>query len=335
MKVLFCSTARPHGHDYAAGFLFDGFATVCDTVLWPRTPYLVLPEDPKRSGSRYPDPSTRDACHLDCDQAWPESIVGSDDAVFGDLAAGNFDLIVGTTSAIESYRAARNRNAHDAPCALIDGSDSGQRRDDGAGGVLFKRELPIGATWAHPCPLTYPLRRVVLTDSQPRSGVVYCTSVHGGQAGARCTIAEGLESTEDAFVATDDDRARRPSLEALHERLGRGLVGIHWNPLVPVSSLRQETDSGWDGNRLHENLAFGVAVVSLRPFIQIPEPAFVHGEHLIYVDSPEEAIAEAKWLLSDPWTALDIARKGQLHFMQHHSSVARARYVAKTCGVTL
>lgn len=319
MKVLVCFRNGPHSHDYQVQGIFSGFKELLgetNVLDHPSNPFCHLPEI--TPGSRLPNPAFRDECNLDSDCAYP--IVQVDPP---------FDLIIaGAHAPDESHEAIKNNPG--AAIAWIDGSDTSAQNC--GPGVNFKRELPIGVAWAHPLPLTYPSIRIPKVEVD-RYGVVYYASIHGGVASDRMRIAADLSQIDGARVHTTSDQKLRPSPEAHHRELWSALVGIHWNPVNPLDKINSNT-SGYCGNRLWENLAFGTAVVALRPFITIPNP-FTDGKNIVYVDSSNQVVVKVKELLSDPKRAQRIGRAGHEHFLKYHCAEARAKYIIEKCGLTL
>ena len=316
MKVAVVFRNGEHSHDYLIQHLFAGFCDLLgeENILdYPRNPYCHLREI--TPGSRLPDPAARDECNLDSDQAYPVVDV-----------QGPFGLIIGGAHApTETQEAIKQWPS--ATVAWIDGSDNACQ--NAGPGVQFKRELPIGATWAHPLPLTYPEHRIPKVKVE-RHGVVYYASTHGDIAIDRMRIAYGLRQLPDARVHTTPNQKDRPSTEAHHEALWSALVGVHWNPLVPLDKMNEHS-SGWDANRFPESLAFGVAVVALRPFITIPYP-FTDGENIVYANTSDEVVSKVKELLDNPERARAIGKAGHKHFLKYHCATARARYIIDLTG---
>jgi len=330
MKILLPTANLPCGHNYLRGFLYDGLRVLGhEVVSYPEAPWLHLK-----------GPHERDSCAADNDQFWlPDAPCD----VVQDLAEGRFDLVFDVDAFTQPrYVQSLARVLPAAtPLVIVDGTDSaGDNR--GAAQVAwsrtpaayFKRELPLGASWALPCPLTYPRRRVVRPDPA-RRGVIYYVALHAGTAPMREHIAHGLQARLDALadVRTTPGQGGRPSPEAYHAVAVHRAVGIHWNPTAwPVTDHAHQ--SGWDGNRFWENLALGLAPVSLRPFIEFPQGTeFTDNLDVLWADTAEEVVEKAVVLVRDHERATALAYAAQTTFLAHHTSDKRAAYVLRAAGI--
>lgn len=321
MRVLFLVSSHEHAHDYGVDFVLDGFREILgpeQVVEWPEKPCLHLaPGTP------------RDACGIDSDQWWPSR--GEIDIA---SVAQRAELVVLAHSLDDgdaNQRVATVLAAYvppSTPVLALDMHDSVENRkaryEQVAGRpVLYaKRELPIGADWGIPCPMTYPASRVPnpLPAKLPR--VVYHATHHGEQSPGvpRKRIVDDLRRHPRIMktaldVALYPSQQDRPSPEEYHDKMARGLVGIHWNGAP-----------NWDANRWSESLAHGLCLVAERPRIQMPHP-YEHLRHAYFVEHPERVAEAVAMLLGSPSWALAIADAGHQHFLKYHCSAARAAWL--------
>lgn len=328
MRVLVATSRNKCGHAFLPDHLLVGFddlrrrGVVSELALWPEAPWLRLKEDPARPGSSLPAPGQRDECQIDSDQAL-ELLTA---------LTGPADLVVGSTHAAEELSMAARGYPH-AKVALVDGDDHARDQRGAAGHThYFKRELSLGATFGRPLPFTYPARRMPLhaRDGGRAPRIVYHASDNCGQAGGRMDIVRGCRALPEGQhdVGTLDHRTHRLLPEALHAKLERALLGVHWNPYAASPPWGH----GWDANRFWENCAHGLLNISLRPWIEIPHP-FTDGLNVVWVDAPGQVAERARELLRHPARAREMARASRAHFLRWHSAEARARYVMEECGL--
>ena len=335
MRVLVATSRNPHGHSFLLDHTLVGFhdlllaGEIDELALWPDAPWLRLKEDPEQPGSAIPAPGQRDDCQIDSDQALdlPQALTGP------------ADLVVGSTHAAAELALAAHGHSG-ARVALLDGDDHDRDQRNAAPHThYFKRELPLGATWARPFPFTYPERRIPVWAryNERERRLVYHASDAAGSAGGRLDIVRGCRERlgRMADVGTLDSRTNRLKPEELHERLYDALIGVHWNPYAGAPS-NGRWGHGWDGNRFWENCAHGVVNISLRPWIEIPHP-FTDGVNVVWVDNPGQVgIRAAELLRPENEEALrKMARASRAHFLRWHSAAERARYVLRECGLRL
>lgn len=324
MKVLALVSSGTHAHDYGCDYLLDGFREVAgpeNVIDWPPKPCLHIPPG-----------EPRDACNIDSDAWWPvpaaahlpiEELVADAEIIFLTMsledhgACERASVVCGQVSRETSIVAL---DMHDSICDRRTAYEAIVGRSV----LYFRRELPIGATWGFPCPMTYPASRVPspMPDKFPR--IVYHATHHGEHPPGipRRAIVNGLLRSRIPRTLLDvalyPSQQNRPSPEAYHAKLAAGLIGISWNGAP-----------NWDTNRFWENFAYGLCQIAERPRIQIPNPP-EHQVHAFYVDYPGHVAPIAEMLLKDHGRALDIARRGHAHFLEHHCSRARAQYVLDT-----
>lgn len=331
MKVAYLVSDGEHSHCYGSDFLFVGlvnnlgFGSVLD---WPEKPPLHCSVVERT----HFDVPLRDTCQIASDSAFPRRGTTPYDLLDADVA-----IIALPPYAPDAGRIAELCRGlpRSMPIAALDASDRVENcagwYSEIAGRSLagyFKREYPIGASWpgTFACPLSYPASRVGELEWGAKRGVFYHATDHGGgapgvprqaiQRSLLGIIAANRAVVDVAFdISLTPSQENRLSPEEYHACMAQALVGISYNGAV-----------NWDCNRFWENLAYGLCQVAERPTIQIPNPP-LDGVHCYYVGTPDEA-AQLVWaLLNDEERAGRIARAGHAHFLRHHSSEARARYV--------
>lgn len=311
MKVAYIVRPGWCTHDYGADWFFEGLVDVLgfDNVLdYPEGDSLHLPE-----------PGKRDECNIDSDQSWPKR-----DHHLAQM--GDVDLIIVTTDDWLSGQFIDAIPGDHMIAALDFGDIMGNRR-----GVFdmacrrkvnwyFKRELPLGEDWAIPLPLTYS-SRVRLSESKALRVFYHATHHAENDPGIpRKLIVNMLRDQIDAKyldvkLYPGQAQGTRPSPEEYHAEMEKALIGISWNGA-----------DNWDCNRFWENFAFGLAQVAERPRIEIPN-APIDGEHVLYVDEPQEVAEQVRWLVEHEEQARRIAAAGWEHFQRFHSAKCRATYV--------
>lgn len=325
MKILYLVSSHAHAHDYGLDFIYDGLRELHgeDVVDWPEKPCLHLGVGQQR-----------DECQIDSDQWWPsrdERLGGEHD--IRDLGRDAELVILAHSLEDPDANARVNRVLREnvlatTPVLALDmGDQVRDRRPEyeqvAARSVIYaKRELPIGADWGIPCPMTYPASRVPSPMPAKFPRVVYHATHHGTEAPSvpRLAIVDALRRhpripRTSLDVMLYPSQRDRPTPEEYHAKMASGLVGISWNGA-----------ENWDANRHWESFAFGLCLIAERPRIQIPNP-YQHLRHVFYVDHPEQVADVAATLLNAPGWALSIAAAGHQHFMQHHCSRARAAYL--------
>jgi hypothetical protein len=330
MRVLYLMSPRAHSHDLGADFLLGGFyATLgIDNVFAvPESDSLHRPRETAEC------PVCRE-CPYDSDQDWPRK-----GHTAMDVMDGCDVLCIATQPGDHHMRAhepllrAWPRTKPVIACDLGDafGVNNGDWYRSLAGRPLtahFKRELPIGATWALPLPLMYPASRIPQAPVHKLVRVFYHASGHGdtldGAGAVRRQIVDDLRRRmpygDTLNVGLHTSRATNLLPVDYHTQMTEALVGISWNGFPYVQN--------WDCNRVWEQFAYAVCQVIESPRIQIPKP-FVDGVHCVYALTPEAVGAAVESLIHEPQRALDIAKAGHAWFAQWHTSEARALYVAR------
>lgn len=333
MRVLMAMPDAVHGHNYLGDYLVAGFRA----LLGPHNVYDI----PEAPWLHLDSIEARDECVLDCDATWPRHYVTTAQA-HDHLRSGWFDLIV-VTDAFTSLAALAVHNVRHVPVVFVDGDDRAKNHLQEANNAAqnesveyFKRELPLDAMWAYPCPMTYPEEKVRVVTADNRDGrearLVYHTVAYGPGA-PRDRIVASLADQPWADVSANRlERWERLTPEAVHDRMAKALVSCHWNPpFDPVTDHAGQ--SGWDANRFWENCAMGVVTIAQRPFIRFPAGTeFTDGENVVWVDRPEDVAPAAQALIDDPDRARAMAVAAQRWFLDHHCARERAKYILRTCG---
>jgi hypothetical protein len=318
MKILYVVSDQEHGHDYGADMLFHGLCQTIgfDNVFdWPEKKCLHL-------GSI----GERDDCQIDSDQCWPLKNHTLEHAVSqSDVAVISVGITCHNSPAFR-HTANVFRSCH-LPIVAIDQTDDvGNLRhiyEDAAGRHLkayFKRELPLGSDWGFPMPFSYPATRSPSWFPDKENKVFYW-AVAAGMAGVnRRYIANQIDGVVPPFqrdirLSSVQSKGDRPPPEEYHDAMSKCTIGVSWNGAA-----------NWDCNRFWENFAFGLCQVAQRPKIQIPNPP-IDGVHVCFVDRMDEVAPAIVSLLNDRVRASRIARDGHDHFMRHHTSESRARYL--------
>lgn len=315
--------------DYAADFLYHGFCR----LLGPKN---VIDWPPKESlhgrwvGAR--DVFGSDEPVFDCDLSEPRhGWLGRE--VDEALATRSFDLIVVPTLRprvrfyLGTYRSddllTRNRDR----IVAYDGEDSAERSDhyfaDALGfypAAMFKRELPIGETWAKPLPFGYPVERVVpATPRDPRVG--YLVELWDwARGGMREKLYNALMTlpAEQRDVAVSRDGQGRISVKEYHARMRQCSIAV-----VPAGR-------GYWTNRHLDVVADGCCPLYERRTVQgVGLITLRFGDHTpaAYFDYPEEAMADVRELIGNPQLAYECALSAQQRMIAHHTTERRAELV--------
>lgn len=329
-SVLYILSNQRCAHDYGTHFLATGLIDALgfeNFFDWPEVACLHLPSL-----------SHRDECQIDSDQCWP--VKGHTTAAA--LAVADVAIIaVGITyvnsPAFVHASAVCRWIPQSMPIIGLDMTDEvvDQRSlyEQAAGRRLaayFKRELPRGATWGIPLPFSYPASRVTQNHHVKEHKVFYWASDQGtGSASfARAALVSSLRQhlpphVLDVSLTGGQYVSQRGTPEEYHEHMAKSMLGVSYNGA-----------KNWDCNRFWENFAYGLCQVAQRPTIAIPnEPE--HGKHCWYVDSPEQVGPAVKMLWEDGTLAREMAQAGHDHFLAHHSSEKRARYLLDHLEATI
>lgn len=300
--------------DYSADTLADGFFTIHpETVVdWPPKPSL-------HHGERKV---------FDCDFAWAEHH-WTETQVTVALRDRAFDLIVvptlrgrvpgwlaqwATTGLLE-------RNADRIVC--VDGEDDILNRiplfTQVLGfepAVVFKRELPVGETWARPLPFGYPERRIVPPGAPRDHALLYAVEIWPWAVGGlRERLGRLLEMQNlGATIRMTYGGQRRWTPADYHVHLARTRVTI-----APAGQ-------GYFTNRLFETLAAGCAVIAEAPTVQFPGELVADMEWLTFRNE-FEAIDHIEALVGDQEAIRDLAHAGQAALMDRHTTRRRAETV--------
>jgi len=325
MKVVVLVNGAHCSHCYGTDNLITGLYSLlgAENVFdWPEKPCLHLAPQ-----------QDRDDCNISSDNWLPSK---------GDLrwedVCKDVDLAIIATGVGGADRAcalACRALPRGTVIAAVDASDSLANHAEyfrevaGRPVTYFKRELPLGERWAIPFPLSFPACRVRENRDRMMKIFYHATDHNGGAPGVpRRQIVNSLrdqlpDSFLDVKLYPGQAKGTRPSPEEYHERMSRCMIGISWNGAA-----------NWDSNRFWENFAYGLCCVAETPRIEIPYP-FIDGQHCFYANTPDGVARLAVELTQFPDAAMQVAHAGHLHWKQHHSSEARARYLIEHCGGSL
>lgn len=328
MRVLYLMANQPHSHDYVVDYLYVGLCAVLG-----RDNVTAWPENESLHGN--PSGQTCELCKdagYSSDQAIEKSGRSLEEACeISDIAIlatqpGDMTLAGITAKFRKLWPASK-------PVVAVDSGDSNRNEVAYYRGIVgrpltlyFKRELPLGATWGIPFPISCPSAKVPRAWPD-KAGIFYRASSHGaredGPGAPRIQIASTLElrlaeSNVHRDIVLNPSGVGRLTPDEYGHRMARSLVGISWNgwPIIPT----------WDCARFWEHFAFAVAQVAEKPRVQIPH-APIDGKHCVYATTPDEAAELAADLVKSPHQAIDIARAGLEHYLTHHTSEHRAAYL--------
>lgn len=310
--ILFLTDSAP---DYGADYLYDGFCCLYgpeNVVEWPRKWNLHRPCGEQRV--------------FDCDSSWPASGLMSE--LQANLFKGWSAVVVPSLrcgQAITSLKSALAFNqehlvyydAEDHNCDTL-------AQFVALAGVVpaayFKRELPIGATWAKPLPFGYPGYRITPPTAMMRKGAVYAAHIwEWARGGMRETLADILAKDDRVTVNASRTSGDRLTVEQYHSMNRRALVAV-----VPAG-LGSQT------NRHLEVVADGCCPIIERLTVQWPD-FFVEGKECLMFSTAEECAQLVSDALKHPDKAMEMAERAQRKLIEKHTTLARARTVMEAIG---
>lgn len=338
MRILYLVADGPHAHGYGEDFLLAGLYNTfgADSVF----------DFPEKDCVHLPSIEARDDCQLASDQCLPRKNFRIEDI------APHCDLAILTAPDPRLYYAL-SLVPSTVPIVAVDFGDAlgdfKQRYEDLCRrrvAMYYKRELPLGASFALPMPLSFPESRVPNPLPEKKNRIFYHATSHGGgdpgkprlrmaigiALSLRCELGTELTRSDDGltvrvqhpqadiWLTPGQARGTRPSPEQYHAELAKSLIGIHYN-CAP----------NFDALRFHENFAFGLCQVAERPRIQMlnmPEDS----KHCVYVDKPEDVPGMVLELLQDEPRARQIAAAGRELWSKHHSSERQAERIVREVG---
>lgn len=298
--------------DYAADYLTHGFVSLlgADRVVeYPRKPSLHLSGDPV----------------FDCDMNLATADM-SYEGVRAALHDGSFKLIVIPSmrqplpGMLHAWRELLRRNAD--RIVFVDGEDHANNMQPLVNEIIgfrpvenFKRELPIGETWAKPLPFGYPEERIVDVDSRLRFGAVYAVEIWPWARGKlRERIGQELQDEQDVAVRMTYDGQRRLPIHEYHDLNRRSVVAV------------SPAGQGYHTNRHLDVIADGCCPVLERPWRQWPQapqdPVMCR-----YFANEIQASEIVRDLLADTAYATAIAKNAQEWLRKCATTKVRARAV--------
>lgn len=299
--------------DYGPDYLTHGFCSLLgaeNVVDWPRKRGLHWKEDALFD------------CHVDLDTA-----VMSQDEVHSALRDRTFNLIFiptlrGTVSHQLYYqREMWKLNAdrivyYDAEDHAMDTRPLFFQMAGIEPAAYFKRELPIGETWATPLPFGYPAERVVTKREGRQFSFVYTAHLWEwcGTESLRRKLYVALRRELGAITNPDVHGRDRVSVKVNHQ--------YNRQALIAVSPAGQ----GYGTNRHLEIIADGCAPVIERPWRQWPN-APEHWGECLYFKEEIECVEHVRELLNEPQRATEMAKAAQACLLRHHTTKHRADQV--------
>ncbi len=235
-----------------------------------------------------------------------------------ELRHGHFDLILFADVVQHAYRDTVSRfldAAGDMPVIVYDPWDDSHSLMPGVFEYLgrtsvtahFKREMLAGFDYgpnSFPLPFGYPDRFVPDNMPTDRSPDLFWAGkrLFGTRSLYLDHLSERLGRDFDHRYSQDEYRAAIRSA-----RIGLSIFGY-----------------GFDTVRYWELPAHGVMLLAERPPIRIPHD-FIDGESAVFFDDLPELDEKLDYYLSHPEEADRIAQAGREHFLQFHTTSARAR----------
>ena len=304
LRVLLILHPRPH---YGIDLIYDGLCRVLGAEQ-----IVEFPNKPSLHGAE-PTVSRNYPCHFD----WPSQSPALPD-LLEQLRAGEFDAVLwGNCEAEMEQEQARaiSDAAGDTPLFILDELDEFidvrtwlrdflGRRDFAA---YFKREMLYCQDYG---PDTYPMpfafSRAYMPDdvSLPRERDLFWA---GHRMFATRRIC--LEHIERAHQV---DLTRTFAPEEYARTVQQSRIGLNFY------------GKGFDTVRYWELPAYGALLLSEQLPIRIPHN-FTDGVNAVFFDDLPELDRKLRELLENPEQAEAIARAGHAHFLEHHTSEARAR----------
>lgn len=312
MILILTDVSRDYGADYLAHGLCAAFGE------------RNVVECPRKASLHWTEPPI-----FDCDVNLNTREM-SESQIHEWLNMGKFDLVVIPTlrgvvpQMLMRWRDLLRRNADRV--AFCDMEDHANNMEPAVRELLgfrpaafFKRELPIGETWARPFPFGYPaerIRPVDVTSDRPR-GVVYAAHVWDWATGKLRDrlgpeLLRAFNGRADVLATRGDDQRR--SISDYHAANRRALVAI------------SPAGQGYHTNRHLEIIADGCCPLYERPWRQWPD-APQEGAHCVYFRDELEAVDAARELMNDHAAAIEMAQAAQAWLLDGHTTAHRAREV--------
>ena len=305
--ILFLTDTDP---DYAADYIAHGLCSLLgpqQVVDWPRKPGLHWQGEPEFDCN----------CNL-------ETAIQSQDEVEQFLRDGSYDLVVVPTlrgvipQRLYFWRELLRRNADRV--VYVDGEDGAsdtrplfEQMANLAPAAYFKRELPLGETWAVPLPFGYPVERVQPLDGPRAIRGIYSAFLWDWvpQDGLRKQLALALADLQGFTVVSTTDYQRRVTVKHEHELSRKALVAV-----APAGA-------GYHTNRHLSIIADGCCPVLEYPWRQWPD-APVDGIECCYFKSVVECVDMVASLIDEPSRAREMAAAAQRWLLAGHTTKHRA-----------
>jgi len=233
------------------------------------------------------------------------------------------DLVLAFTNHGTNWRMIRDVAKTHNRWAVVDGSDYGdfsgiKTISPEAAPLIFKREY-------HPdlhddMPNVVPLSFSIPSKWVAGRSAKFLDFVFAGQMYGR----------RNAFL-----RVVRDAIDSPHSIISPGGLdsGQYWAMLDSTKIGISLRGAGWDCVRHWEILSRRGCLLMLEgdPRVRMSDPPLVDGEHCAIFRRPKELVEKLRYYLDNDRERRRVARNGRAFAFRHHSSVARAKYVLRTC----
>ena len=297
--------------DYSADYLAHGFCSLLGAS------HVV--DFPRKSGLHWQGEPEFD-CNVNLDTA-----VQSQDEIEQSLRDGRYDLVVIPSmrgvvpQRLYFWRELLRRNAD--RIVYIDGEDHAidtrplfVQTAGVAPAAYFKRELPIGESWAKPMAFGYPAERVAPIGSRRTPGIysAFLWSWVAERGGLRIKLADALRGIPGFDVASTTDYTQRMPVTQEHVRSRQALIGV-----APA------------GAGYHTNRHLSIAADGCCPLIERPYRTWIDaptdGIECVYFKDEIDCVEQAEALIAEPQRAREIADAAQRWLLNWHTTLHRAK----------
>lgn len=301
--------------DYGVDGLAHGLSCLGELIDWPVKPQL----HGEGGFPYYPEPFNL-----------PKHGFTAVEQVFANCEA--FDLIViadasqATLSLINGWR--MFLYAHRSRIVFYDGGDDRNSNEHHIATALgfapkrhFKRELPLGATWALPLAFGFPEERIPADIDYSRKRGAFCATADTPDRATIGRVLGGIPGVNFQLSNRYDDRL---SLSEFRDRYAQALVG-----LSPSGFLDLASAGTWMTYRHLEVAALGCC-----PFLDYPRiqwrNGYENGREAIYYQTPEQAWTLLKKILDEPDRAITIGQAARSRLRADHTTKSLAEYLVRS-----
>ena len=190
--------------------------------------------------------------------------------------------------------------------------------------AYFKRELPLGETWAQPLPFGYPAERAHPPSSaRPFVGTYDAFLWEWVGDRLRKRLANELRKLQNFGVFATSNSAERMSVTTNNQRLRLSRLAV------------SPAGHGYQTNRHLGIVAAGCCpIIEGPPWVEFPDQ-FIRGVDCLYFKDEVECVDAVRDLIEQPEWALELAQAAQLKFLDHHTTKHRALTVWQSVHGTL